>query len=76
MKVILVNYRKDRCQLTGKTTNCVDVKSADIDLPLITVDVKKLPELIANVAFQSQLATATRDASDGEEPPRAQLAAR
>lgn len=55
MKVALLNFRRSKCQLTGKPAKCVDVRSPDLGLE-ITVDIKKLPDLVSNLAFQSQIA--------------------
>lgn len=68
MNVSLVNYRKGMCQITRQSTNCVDVKSTELDIPPITVSVKKLPELITNIAFQTKLKLASKgDFQKGEQ---------
>lgn len=62
MKVALLNFRRTKCQLTGKPAKCVDVRSPELGLE-VTVDIKKLPELISNLAFQTQLAHAGQPSS-------------
>lgn len=59
MKVSVTNLRRDECQLTGRIAQCVDVKSHDLDSLAVTVCLKKLPELISNIDFQTILKAAT-----------------
>ena len=56
MKIALLNFRRAKCQLTGRPAKCVDVMAPDLGLSL-TVDIKKLPDLVSNLAFQSQIAS-------------------
>ena len=56
MLLTIGNYRRATCQLSQRNVMCVDV-AAKNGLRA-TIDCRKLPELVASLAFQLKLSTA------------------